>query len=111
RPTELRRAREAALSGDTDIVRRTMWEAVRFNPHTPFLIRHCGRETRLAAGTPRGQRIPAGSMLFLAIDSAQFDPTAFPNPGQFRVDRTVEYLHFGCGLHQCFGLAINQVQI
>jgi cytochrome P450 len=60
---------------------------------------------------PRGQRIPAGSTVLVALDSAQFDAAAFPDPGQFRLDRTVEYLHFGYGLHQCFGLAINQVQI
>ena len=75
------------IDADMELVRRAIWEAVRFNPHTPFLIRHCSRETRLATGTPRGQRIPAGSMVFLAIDSAQFDATAFPDPGQFRVDR------------------------
>jgi cytochrome P450 len=27
------------------------------------------------------------------------------------VDREVEYLHFGYGMHSCFGRAINGVQI
>jgi cytochrome P450 len=40
-----------------------------------------------------------------------FDPEVFPAPGQFRTDRAAQYLHFGYGLHQCFGLAINRVQI
>lgn len=35
-------------------------------------------------------------------------PDGFPEPGRFRVDRDVRsYLHFGWGMHQCFGLGIN----
>jgi cytochrome P450 len=40
-----------------------------------------------------------------------FDPEKFPAPDEFRGDRDVEYLHFGFGLHRCFGYAINGVVI
>ena len=40
-----------------------------------------------------------------------FDPEAFVDPGEFRIDREVEYLHFGYGMHRCFGYHINGVQI
>jgi Cytochrome P450 len=44
--------------------------------------------------------------------SAMFDPAAMPNPRRFRTDRPVAgYLHFGHGLHTCFGRRINFVQI
>jgi cytochrome P450 len=44
--------------------------------------------------------------------SAMFDPDGFPDPKRFRIDRDVRsYLHFGWGMHQCFGLGINMVMI
>jgi len=43
--------------------------------------------------------------------SAMFDSDYVAQPDQFRVDRGVEYLHFGYGLHRCFGYYINGVQI
>jgi cytochrome P450 len=43
--------------------------------------------------------------------SAMFDPDVFIEPAVFRADRETEYLHFGYGMHRCFGYAINGVQI
>jgi cytochrome P450 len=40
-----------------------------------------------------------------------FDPEVFIEPKLFRANREVEYLHFGYGMHRCFGRAINGVQI
>ena len=111
RPDALAGARRAALAGDVEAVRRYAYEAVRFNPHHPVQARHCGRETELAAGTTRARRIPAGTSVFVGTLSAMFDPAAFPRPKEFHADREAEYLHFGYGLHHCFGLAINGVQI
>jgi cytochrome P450 len=40
--------------------------------------------------------------------AASFDPAAVPEPDRFRTDRNIRsYLHFGWGMHQCFGLAMN----
>jgi cytochrome P450 len=40
------------------------------------------------------------------------DERAVPAPDEFRVDRAwSEYMHFGYGLHTCFGQAINRVQL
>ena len=111
RPRRLRAARDAALAGDMDTVRDHAYEAVRFNGHTSVLARHARRETVIAAGTPREHRIPAGSTVILGTLSAMFDPDAFVDPESFRVDRGVEYLHFGYGTHQCLGLLINGVVI
>jgi cytochrome P450 len=47
----------------------------------------------------------------VATLSAMFDPEVFIEPQVFRADREVEYLHFGYGMHRCFGRAINGVQI
>lgn len=112
RPAELASAHQAARAGDLDAVRRYAWEAVRFNPHTTLMARRCARDTVVAAGTPRERRVPAGSSVLIATMSAMFDPEGFPEPGRFRTDRDLgTYLHFGWGMHQCFGLGINLVVI
>jgi cytochrome P450 len=111
RPAALAKAREAAATGDIEAVRRFAWEAVRFNPHHPLLVRYCARETRVAAGLPRSKAIPAGTFVYVATFSAMFDSEAFRNPDEFDATRTNEYLHFGHNLHSCFGRFINAVQI
>lgn len=111
RPEALDAVRAAALAGDISMVRNYVYEAVRFNPHHPVQARFCKHETEIAAGTSRARKIPAGTSVFVATLSAMFDPEVFLEPKIFRVDRDVEYLHFGFGMHRCFGRAINGVQI
>ncbi|MDQ3605011.1 MAG: cytochrome P450, partial [Gemmatimonadota bacterium] len=112
RPRQLAEAQQAARADDMDAVRQYVWEAVRFNPHTPLMARFAPRQTTLAAGTPRETRVRSGSTVMIGTYSAMFDPEGFPEPDRFRIDRDIRsYLHFGWGLHQCFGLAINTVQI
>ena len=111
RPAALAGARAAAIAGEMPTVRNYVYEAVRFNPHHPAQVRFCKHETELAAGTPRARKIPAGTSVFVATLSAMFDPEVFIEPAVFRADRETEYLHFGYGMHRCFGRAINGVQI
>jgi cytochrome P450 len=111
RPMALAGARTAATANEMELVRNYVYEAVRFNPHHPLQVRFCKRETEVAAGTSRARKIPAGSSVFVVTLSAMFDPEVFIEPKAFRVDRQVEYLHFGYGMHRCFGHAINGVQI
>jgi cytochrome P450 len=111
RPPELAEAQAAALRGDIEAVKGFAWEAVRFNPHHPLQVRFCCRETQIAQGQKRTRRVPAGTFVYAATLSAMFDPAAFSSPADFDPRRKVEYLHFGYGLHTCFGRAINGVQI
>jgi cytochrome P450/glutathione S-transferase len=111
RPQALAEAQAAARRGDIETVRRYAWEAVRFNPHHPLQLRYCGQETQIAGGQARTKRIPAGANTFVGSLSAMFDPEVFIHPGKFDAQRQVEYLHFGFGMHACFGRAINAVQI
>lgn len=106
------RARAAALAGDVETVGRYAWEALRFNPISPVISRRAARSVELAAGTRRARRIAEGRKVYAAVLPAMFDPRAFPRPGQMRVDRPASaYLHFGHGLHACFGRSVNLVQI
>jgi cytochrome P450/glutathione S-transferase len=111
RPQTLAEAQACALKNDIDAVRHYAWEAVRFNPHHPLLVRHCPLATPVAAGQARSKKIPAGSHVYIATLAAMFDPDVFTAPGEFNAQRQTEYLHFGHGMHTCFGSAINGVQI
>lgn len=105
-------ARAAARAGDVETVGRYAWEALRFNPINPVLSRRAARPVELAAGTRRARTIPAGRKVYAAVLPAMFDPRAFPRPGEMRADRPLSaYLHFGHGLHACFGRSVNVVQI
>ncbi|MGI8686607.1 MAG: cytochrome P450 [Acidimicrobiales bacterium] len=108
RPMALEGARQAAVDGNLDQVRSYAWEALRFRPHAPLL-------QRSSRGAPVGTRtkaVPAGKVVLVSVLSAMFDPAGFPSPRTFRPDRPEEsYIHFGHGMHTCFGLAVNRVQI
>ncbi len=107
RPKALAGAQAAAGNDDIEGVKRYAWEAMRFNPHNPLVIRHAPHDTEIG-----GRQVRAGDTVYAVTLSAMFDPTLFPKPKEFRVDRPLEsYLHFGYGLHRCFGEYINGVQI
>lgn len=106
RPMALEATRRAAADGDIDAVRGYAWEALRFRPHAPLLQRR-------SHGAPiGGHGVPSGKTVLVGVMAAMFDPAAFPHPGGFRPDRPEDaYLHFGHGMHTCFGRAVNRVQI
>ena len=62
------------------------------------------------AGVALAARNAATTVYALTL-SAMFDSKAVDEPGAFRPDRGLEYLHFGHGLHQCQGRLINHVQV
>lgn len=112
RPSELERAQQAASDGDQELVGAYVFEALRFRPQTWALLRICGETTTVAAGTERATEIRKGAKVLVATQSAMFDQRAVTAPHEFRVDRPWhDYVHFGSGLHTCFGLQINRVHI
>jgi cytochrome P450 len=112
RPGALSSAQAAAAAGDAARLEGFVWEALRFNPHNPVIYRRAVRDATIAAGAFRAQRVKQGAMVFAANHSAMFDPLAVPDPAAFRPDRPFEtYIHWGYGLHRCFGDAINRAAI
>jgi len=112
RPTQLAHARRAALVGDDDLVAAYTFEALRFNPHNPIILRHCTRDFRLARGTDREQLICKGSTVYASTLSAMFDDSVLQAPHEFRTDRPwSHYVHFGHGMHRCFGERFNRVTV
>jgi cytochrome P450 len=59
-----------------------------------------------------GCLIPAGTLTFAATQSAMLDGAVLDDPHDFHAGRpSRHYLHFGAGLHQCFGRFANAMQI
>lgn len=109
RPESLRLAREAAASSDDNLLEKICLEALRFNPHQPFIYRRAIRPVVLSRGTLRQRTIPEGTMVFAASLSAAFDRLAINSPGKFDTDRSDDiYMSWGHGMHTCFGAAINR---
>ncbi len=112
RPAEWAAASKAAIASDEIAVARYVWEALRFNPHNPVVIRHSQPGAVIGRGTPRQRKLSGGQTVYLGTFSAMFDRAVFPDPGRFRTDRDPKhYLHFSAGLHACQGRYVSGVQI
>lgn len=112
RPAELESAQRAARAGNRELVGAHVFEALRFRPQNWALLRTCAADRTVAQGTPRATTIRAGATVYAGTQSAMFDAAAVTAAGEFRIDRPwSDYAHFGHGLHACFGLEINRVQL
>lgn len=112
RPEQLEGARAAARSDDDALLGRYVNEALRFNPFAAGIFRTANQDFVLAKGELRATKVPAGATVIASTQSAMFDALRIDDADQFRIDRPLrDYLHFGYGLHTCFGYHINQLQI
>ena len=83
-------------------------EAMRFDPLAPGLKRIAIADHVLARGTSHSRNVARGTTLLAAFASAMMDSRRIPDPKLFDPGRQPhEYIHFGHGLHSCFGLHIN----
>ena len=100
-------AQEAARSGDADLLRRCLFEALRFKPVIPVWPRVCADNFRLAVDGRWSSEITAKTLVLVSTQSAMRDPRQVSDPGRFSSGRPASnYLHFGAGLHACLGAAI-----
>jgi cytochrome P450 len=112
RPEALAGAQAAARADDDDAVRAHMFEAMRLAPQGPGLFRRARTDFEVAEGSLHATKIPAGTLTFAATQSAMLDDDVVDDPGEFRLGRPAHHhLHFGIGLHQCFGRFANAMQI
>lgn len=104
RPEALDSAQRAARAGDDEALRAHMLEAMRFEPQGPGLFRKAMRDCVIAEGTHHETELRQGTTVFAATQSAMHDDDVVDDPGEFRTDRPRHhYMHFGIGLHECFG--------
>jgi cytochrome P450 len=109
RPDALARAQDAARAGDDETLSGYVFEAMRFDPLAPFLSRLVVQPHVLAAGRPRARTLPEGTNVLVSFASAMMDPRRIQDPKTFDPTRPPSsYLHFGHGLHECFGIHINK---
>jgi len=109
RPDALVGAQQAALANDDTLLAGYVFEAMRFDPLGPALPRVATRPSVIAAGTSRATSVPEGATVLAAFSSAMMDERRLAHPQSFnprRLDH--EYIHFGYGLHACFGTQMNK---
>jgi cytochrome P450 len=112
RPQWLAAAGDAARRDDDKRLHHILFEAMRFDPLAPGLKRIALEECLIASGTSRATRIEKGTTVIAAFASAMMDERRIPDPKRFDPERQPhEYVHFGHGLHECFGSAINHATL
>jgi cytochrome P450 len=112
RPRFLASAQASAQSDDPAEFDGYVWEALRFDPISPYLFRMTERPYTLGAGRPWQKQIAPGTAVLPLILAAMHDPVRFPNPGDFDPARTTSNtFHFGYGLHECMGRYVGGVII
>jgi cytochrome P450 len=112
RPAQLQEAQLAAGSDDDVLLAQYVFEALRFNPNNPGLFRIAAQDYTVAKDKMHATTIPRGTTVVAATQSAMFDDRIVDAPNEFRIGRPpYAYMHFGYGLHTCFGQYLNRVQI
>jgi cytochrome P450 len=106
----LEASRDAVNNDNQGVLKKIVFEALRFYPQNPFLLRRCVRSTVVAPYTPRAKRIPLGAIVVALTSSASFDREQFIQPRTFCADRNLDdYLHYGSGMHKCIGRHLADV--
>ena len=112
RPDALTSAAAAALTDDDDALSDLIFEALRFGPINPMVVRVADADYTLAAGEDHQTLIRKGTTIFALTWSAMFDQRVLDAPDEFRPGRPdYHYLHFATGQHACYGRYISRVQI
>lgn len=108
RPEALAQAQQAAIGDDDQKLAALIFEAMRFDPLAPALLRTAAEDYKIAAGSLRARTIRKGTTVAAGVRSAMHDGRRVPRPEVFEpTRRPYQYMHFGYGLHTCFGLYIN----
>jgi cytochrome P450 family 142 subfamily A polypeptide 1 len=96
-----------AIHDDRSLIPAAVEEGLRLWPPVLFVIRTCAQDTEIG-GVPlaKGQRVIA------AIAAANRDPSIYPDPDSFRLDRKDPPTHFsfGLGSHFCVGNQLARME-
>lgn len=112
RPDALAGAQQAVRDEDDALLAGYVFEAMRFDPLAPALPRVASRNAVIAHGTRRAKLVHKDSVVLVAFSSAMMDGRRLPEPDRFNPRRFPhETMHFGDGLHTCFGIHINKAML
>ena len=91
-------------------IARALDEGLRYVSPIPATVRIANQDVTLA-----GRRITAGTRLVILTANLTRDPSVFPDPFTFDVDRVHHpdgrYLWYGTGPHFCFGFLLAQLEL
>ncbi|WP_211210846.1 cytochrome P450 [Sporichthya polymorpha] len=100
----------ARLRDDLSLVPKAVEESLRRLTPARGIVRRVLEDVEFG-----GQKIPAGSNLFLLVQSANNDPTVFNCPEKFDIDRENsemrKSIHFGTGPHLCIGAPLARLDM
>jgi cytochrome P450 len=112
RPDALAGAAAAAKADHDDALAGFIFEALRFLPINPMVVRVAKADYCLGAGKLHQTLISKGTTVFALTYSAMFDSRVLEAPEEFRPDRPdYHYLHFATGRHACYGRYISRIQV
>jgi cytochrome P450 len=111
-PQLLAGAQKAAREDDDELLRKYMLESLRLNSFGAGVFRVATQDYKIASGYFRSTTIKKGTQVLVSTQSAMLDGRVLKQPKQFKLNRPdYNYMHWGYGMHTCFGQYINQVQI
>ncbi|MGH3567131.1 MAG: cytochrome P450 [Pseudonocardia sp.] len=112
-PEVLRRAVEAADTGDEDYLDAVVRETLRIRPVVFDVARTLAAPVELG-----GYRLPAGVLVSPAIGLVQLSARHYPDPKRFAPERMIgttpsptTWLPFGGGARRCLGATFAQVEM
>ncbi|MGB0620347.1 MAG: cytochrome P450 [Myxococcota bacterium] len=96
-----------ALREDRSKLKNAVMECLRFESPTKYLMRASMEDFELD-----GREIPRGRLILLSLMGAGWDPTVYPEPERFDVDRDLRgSLNFGFGSGYCLGVHLARLQV
>jgi cytochrome P450 len=94
------------LINEPALIPTAIEEILRFLPPVWFLFRQTKTDVELA-----GQLIPANQVVLAWTASANRDPSRFPHPDRFDIEREPNrHLAFGHGIHFCVGAPLARLE-
>lgn len=97
------------LKANPELVENAVEESLRFDPPINAHFR-----TSLCPVTMHGEELPERSKLMFSMIGANRDPSIFPDPDVFKIDRPLKqvkrHLTFGYGVHFCLGSPIARLE-
>lgn len=95
------------LANDPSVAQSGVEECIRFAPPGHYIIRRADRDLEFG-----GQKIAAGSRIYIVTGAANRDPRRFEEPNRFIIDRKRNpHVSFGGGIHFCLGAPLARMQM
>jgi cytochrome P450 len=94
------------LRADRTLVETVIEETLRYESPVQRLFRTAARDVEVS-----GAKITKGDRITIFYGAANRDPSAFPDPDEFRLDRDLRnHVAFGMGIHYCLGAPLARAE-